>query len=143
MSQLDPLFLTRLGIFYGLVFWVGGIAHLAFAAIPLLAKLDNPMDRTRLMGGMMKKYNPVAWTAIPILITSTTYLTLHSAGKTPLPQITLAILYTAALLDFLHSFILGPRAASGKKHARTLALAAARVETALALALPLLIAGLL
>lgn len=143
MSQPEILFLTRLGIVYGLVFWVGGIAHLAFAAIPQLAKLENIVDRTRLMGGMMKRYNPVAWTAIPILIASTTYLTLHSAGKTPLPLITLAILYTAAVLDFLHSFILGPRAASGKTHARTLALTVARVETALALALPLLIAGLL
>ncbi|MEM0349615.1 MAG: hypothetical protein QXE96_04725 [Candidatus Caldarchaeum sp.] len=143
MSQPDLLFLARLGIVYGLVFWVGGIAHLAFAAIPQLATLENRIERTRLMGGVMKRYNPIAWTAIPILITATTYTALHTSGTSSTTILILATLYTAALLDFLHSFILGPRAATGNTNTRTLALAVARVETALALALPLLIAVLL
>jgi hypothetical protein len=65
------------------------------------------------MAGMMRRYNPFAWTALPVLLAATSYLALFKTGLTLVPIITLLAVAASFTLDFIHSFIYGPRAVRG------------------------------
>ncbi|MEM1937501.1 MAG: hypothetical protein QXX49_05770 [Candidatus Caldarchaeum sp.] len=127
--------LAKTALVYGLVIWVGGLIHLTFAAIPEARILDDRMLRLRIMAGMMRRYNPITWTAIAASAISATYLAfVENIG---LPEAAaLTTLYTAISLDFFHSFIYGPRASKGDAKARSTAMNIARAEIPLVLTLP-------
>jgi hypothetical protein len=101
-------FLARAAAVYALVVWAGGTFHLTFAAIPEASRLDSGL-RLRVMAGMMRRYNPFAWTALPVLLAATSYLALFKTGLRLVPIITLL----AVAASFIHSFIYGPRAVRG------------------------------
>ncbi|MEM2236924.1 MAG: hypothetical protein QXR26_01165 [Candidatus Caldarchaeum sp.] len=134
--------LAKSALVYGLVLWAGGLIHLTLAAIPETRILDDRLLRLRMMAGMMKRYNPLAWTAIPVLTVSATYLALMKNMGFP-EAAALTTLYTALALDFVHSFVYGPRAAKGDVKARRTAFNIARVEVPLVVALPLLLTMLM
>jgi uncharacterized membrane protein len=129
-------FLARAAAVYALVVWAGGIFHLTFAAIPEASRLDGGL---RVMAGMMRRYNPFSWTALPVLLAATSYLALFKTGLTLVPIITLL----AVAASFIHSFIYGPRAVRGDWAARRKALTLAWAETLMVFALPPLVAALL
>jgi hypothetical protein len=131
-------FLARAAAVYALVVWAGGIFHLTFAAIPEASRLDSGL-RLRVMAGMMRRYNPFAWTALPVLLAATSYLALFKTGLRLVPIITLL----AVAASFIHSFIYGPRAVRGDGAARRKALTLAWAETLMVFALPPLVAALL
>ncbi|MCS6769563.1 MAG: hypothetical protein NZ570_03910 [Candidatus Caldarchaeum sp.] len=133
---------ARVALVYGLVLWAGGLIHLAAAVVPQARMLEDRATVLRMMGGVMKRYNPVAWTALIALTVSATYLA-AAQGFKPLHSAALAVLYTAFTLDLFHSFVYGPKAAAGDTEARRTALVLAKIETPLALALLPLMALLL
>jgi uncharacterized membrane protein len=130
-------FLARAAAVYALVVWAGGIFHLTFAAIPDASRLDTGL-RLRVMAGMMRRYNPFAWTALPVLLAATSYLALFKTGLTLVPIITLL-----AVAASIHSFIYGPRKVRGDGAARRKALTLAWAETLMVFGLPPLVAALL
>lgn len=134
--------LAKAALVYGLVLWAGRLIHLSFAAIPETRVLDDRLLRRRMMAGMMRRYNPLAWTAIPASTISATYLAMSKGGGS-LEAAALAVLYTAFLLDFVHSFVYGPRAAKGDAMARGTAYNIARAEIPLVIVLPPLMTLLL
>jgi hypothetical protein len=135
-------FLARAAAVYALVVWAGRIFHLTFAAIPEASRLDSGL-RHRVMAGMMRRYNPFAWTALPVLLAATSYLALFKTGLTLVPIITLLAVAASLSLDFIHSFIYGPRAVRGDGAARRKALTLAWAETLMVFGLPPLVAALL
>ncbi len=140
--MIDGYLLAKVVAVYGLVVWAGGLIHLTFAAIPQTNILDDRLLRLRLMAGMMKRYNPFAWSSLTALIIAATYLALHR-GSVWLSTMALTVLYTAFMLDFIHSFVYGPRAARGDAKARRTALLLARAELPFVLVLPILLTALL
>jgi len=135
-------FFAKAALIYGLVIWAGGLIHLLAAAIPSTALVEDRMLRMRLMAGMMKRFNPAAWTGLTALTVSATYLVL-SQNIELLQAAVLTALYSALILDFLHSFIFGPKASSGDAAARRKALTIARLETPIVFILPILLTALL
>jgi len=128
---------------YALIIWLGGTLHLAIATVPQIVKsIEDSGLRTRLIAGIMSRYNGVSWTALLILLASVSLLTFININNTSIILITAtaSLTFIVAFLDFIHSFIYGPRAArTGSPEARRKAMLIARVETLLALPIPALI----
>ena len=132
---------ARIVATYSLVVWLGGILHLALAAIPQIRTLEDRQTRILLTAGMMKRYNPYSWAALTILTISIFYLGLPKAltGENVLALPGMLIVSGLFAADFIHSFIYGPRAARGDIHARKKANILAMSEIPPALALPAVI----
>jgi uncharacterized membrane protein len=132
---------ARIAASYSLVVWLGGILHLAIAAIPQIRLLEDRQLRIFLTAGMMRRYNPYSWTALTMLTMSVLYLGLSKAlagvGVLAVAGIVLVVGLFAA--DFIHSFIYGPKAAGGDISARRKANILAISEIPPALALPAII----
>lgn len=130
-------------IVYSLVIWLGGTLHLAISVVPTIAKkVNDHILKSSLIGGIMSSYNRVSWAALLSLLVGVLLITLlrASSGITPLIIITAALVSLLTILDFLHSFIYGPRAVrDNSQSARRMAMRIARVETLLAIPLPILI----
>ena len=130
-------------IVYALIIWLGGTLHLAISVVPTLARRVNDHTlKTSLIGGIMSSYNKVSWAALIALLSGVfTLLVLRaSSGISPITLITATLTSALAILDFLHSFIYGPRAVrESSPKARKTAMQIARIETLLAIPLPILI----
>jgi len=128
-------------MFYSTVLWLGPTLHLGLAVVPQLARsVDDRALRAGLIVGIMRRYNPASWTSLTLLLVSTltVSLTRFQSGQIQLslgPMILVSLLF---ILDFLHSFIFGPRGFSSEASRRT-AVNIAKVETILALPLPALL----
>ncbi|MEM4296843.1 MAG: hypothetical protein QXI97_03050 [Nitrososphaerota archaeon] len=131
--ELDTL--ARIAATYSLIIWLGGLLHLAVAAMPQVRMVEDRRMRIFLTVGMMRRYNPPSWAALSILLISTLYLSL-SLWTGLLSVLALALVMVVFIMDFTHSFVYGPRAAKGDIHARKIANILAVSEIPPALALP-------
>ena len=133
--------LARIAAVYSLVVWLGGIIHLAVAAIPQLKIVEDRRLRMVLTAGMMRRYNPLSWAALTILLASTMYIALPKLmmDGSPSSIAVTVVMATVFLQDFIHSFIYGPKAARGDAKARRIANLLAFSEIPPALALPALL----
>jgi copper resistance protein D len=50
------------------VIWLGGMAFSFLVVMPSLAAIDSPPLRGKLMGAVVKRFAPIAWTAVAILV---------------------------------------------------------------------------
>jgi uncharacterized membrane protein len=134
--------LAHIAAVYSLVVWLGGIIHLAAAAIPQLRVVEDRRLRIALTAGMMRRYNPLSWTALTILLASSVYIALPRLmmDGSPISIAVIIITATVFIQDFIHSFIYGPRAARGDTQARKKANLLAISEIPPALTLPALLA---
>ena len=133
--------LARIAAVYSLVVWLGGIIHLAVAAIPQLRVVEDRRLRMTLTAGMMRRYNPLSWAALTILLASSLYIALTRlmVDGSPTSHAVIIITATVFIQDFIHSFIYGPRAAKGDTQVRKMANLLAISEIPPALTLPALL----
>ena len=107
----------------GAVVWVGGVLFMGMVAVPAAKKLDDELRR-KLLDDLGRRFRPIGWTALGLLVASGIYLMWHW-GATVATVLDLSffehdhtrklgykLLLVVAMLvvSGLHDFWLGPRA---------------------------------
>ncbi|MFQ5917684.1 MAG: CopD family protein [Candidatus Binatia bacterium] len=105
----------------GVTFWVGGILVSMLVLMPSL-KAISPAERGKMMGAFVKRFAPLAWGAIALIVVTGLILTNRIIGfstlvsfNTRFGNILLAkiILVTVMILNGAYlGFVLGPKIAS-------------------------------
>jgi uncharacterized membrane protein len=52
------------------VVWIGGLATVSLITLPLIARLEDPGDRLRLLHSTQKKLDPLGWLSLAVLVGS-------------------------------------------------------------------------
>ncbi|MGQ9632179.1 MAG: CopD family protein [bacterium] len=99
------------------VIWIGGMAFYVLVLIPSLAAIDPP-QRGRLLGVLIKRYAPIAWGSVILLIVTGVLITVNRAAldalsRTAPYRIVLAIKHVIVLamvaIGAITSFVIGPK----------------------------------
>ncbi len=61
----------------GAVVWVGGVLFMGMIAVPTAKKLGNEELRRQILDAMGRRFRPVGWTALGLLVASGIYLMWH------------------------------------------------------------------
>lgn len=105
------------------VIWVGGVLFMGMIAVPTAKKLDDKLRR-QLLDELGRRFRPVGWTALGLLVTTGLYLMWHWGARieTVLDLSFFEHAHTRTLgyklllviamigVSALHDFWLGPRA---------------------------------
>jgi uncharacterized membrane protein len=78
------------------IVWIGGVFFQAAILIPLLSKAPATDDQTRILEAVRRRFNPLAWLSLAVLIT--TGLTQMSASPNYRGFLTIANLWSVAIL---------------------------------------------
>ena len=101
------------------IIWIGGAIYATFVLVPALSVLEPP-NRGKLMGAAIKRFVPLAWAAIVVLVGTGLFLTSAANEATPNlldttngslligKLVVVAIMITIAALM---TFVIGPKAA--------------------------------
>lgn len=101
------------------VVWLGGAAYATFVLVPALSALEPP-DRGKLMGATVKRFVPMAWAAIIVLVG--TGLVLMNAANETTPNLMeseigsllvgkIVVVGIMIMIAMLITFVVGPKAA--------------------------------
>lgn len=59
------------------VLWVGGVLFMGMIAVPTVKKLNDEALRRRILDAMGRRFRPVGWTALGLLVATGVYLMWH------------------------------------------------------------------
>lgn len=103
--------------------WIGGNLFLAMVVVPVVRGEVEPQRSGRLLSQIGRKFRPVAWGSIALLVGSGLYVALDHWNVTPseffggdsrfvqVLQVKVGLVLIAIVLSFVHDFVLGPRLA--------------------------------
>ncbi len=101
--------------------WIGGTLFLAMVVVPVVRGGVEPQRSARLLSEMGRKFRPVAWSSIALLVGSGLYVALDHWKVAPseffggdsrfvqVLQVKVGLVAIAIVLSFIHDFVLGPR----------------------------------
>ncbi|MBI2856438.1 MAG: DUF4149 domain-containing protein [Chloroflexi bacterium] len=107
------------------VIWIGGMLFLGLVVVPLVQALQPPGTGARVVRAVGRRFRPVAWVCIGVLLVTGT-ANLDHWGYSPLDlfsrnlldtqfgrvlAVKLGIVLTIVVLSTFHDFVLGPRVA--------------------------------
>ena len=104
------------------VIWLGGSLFLAMVMVPLSRRqMAVPAGGARLLGEVGRRFRPVAWASIVLMVASGAFVATDHWSITPADffsgsgwfirvlQAKVAIVGLVIVLSFVHDFVLGPR----------------------------------
>ena len=104
------------------IVWVGGTLFLVMVMVPLArGGMLPPRQRAALLGAVARRYRPIAWTAIAVLVASGVFMAWEHWRVSPLDLFTGGGWFVSALrvkaglvavvifMITIHDFVLGPR----------------------------------
>lgn len=105
------------------VVWVGGVLFMGMVAVPAAKKLDDSLRR-QLLDDLGRRFRPIGWTALGLLVATGTYLMWHWGARvetvlnlsffehshTRNLGYKLVLVIGMLIVSGLHDFWLGPRA---------------------------------
>lgn len=104
------------------IIWIGGSLFLVMVLVPLTRRdLDRPEEGARLLGQIARRFRPVAWTSLILLVITGLFLATDRWQITPegfftrtdwfvrVLQIKVGLVAIIIVLSILHDFIFGPR----------------------------------
>lgn len=104
--------------------WLGGALFLATVMVPLSRRqMGSPAQGARFLGHVARRFRPVAWVSIILMVASGAFLATDHWGVESADffggsgwfirvlQAKVAIVALIVVLSFVHDFILGPRVA--------------------------------
>lgn len=102
--------------------WLGGMLFLVMVMVPLTRReIDSPAEAARLLGQVGRKFRPVAWASIVLLVATGLYIATDQwrvsasdffNGETyflKVLQAKVGVVLIVIGLSIIHDFILGPR----------------------------------
>jgi len=124
------------------IVWIGGMFFIALVLVPVARDLGDPPLRARLVDESGRRFRPVAWIALVLLVVTGLLNLWYRPYLLQSPRFLakLGLVVVALLLSGVHDFVLGPRAGApgAPPSARVRASRLARVNAAVALAIVLL-----
>ncbi len=104
------------------VTWLGGSLFLAMVVVPLIRRqMASPAEGARLLGEVARRFRPVAWASIVLMVASGAFIATDHWDVSPADffrgsgwfirvlQAKVAIVVLVIVLSFVHDFVLGPR----------------------------------
>ncbi len=103
--------------------WIGGNLFLAMVVVPVVRGEVEPQRSGRLLSQIGRRFRPVAWGSIALLVGSGLYVALDHWNVSPseffggdsrfvqVLQVKVGLVLIAIVLSFVHDFVLGPRLA--------------------------------
>ena len=106
------------------VVWVGGVLFMGMIAVPTAKKLNDEQLRRKLLDVMGRRFRPVGWTALGLLVATGIYLMWHWGARWEtvldlsffehdhgrMLGYKLLLVLPMLVISALHDFWLGPRA---------------------------------
>ena len=102
--------------------WVGGSLFLVLVLVPVTrTQMESPSQGARLLGHVARRFRPVAWASITLLVATGLFIVTDHWRVTPLDffsgsdwfihvlRAKVGLVLTVIVLSFFHDFVLGPR----------------------------------